>query len=210
MKTLFTILISIFLMSASANNNKYQDAMSSAIKKMNSSETISNLTIAANTFERISLSEKDKWLPLYYTAYSYIQISYQEQDISKKDPYLDKAQEFIDKALIIAPEESEIYALQAFLYPSRMTVDPMARGMEYMGIMNQVLDKTSKLNPENPRSYYLRAIILLNTPESFGGGSNAAKPLFEIAQEKFDNFKPATPISPVWGKEHNKIELNKF
>ena len=206
MKTIFTILFSIFIMSSSGTDSKYLDAMSSAIEKMNSSETIYNLTIAANTFERISSSEKDKWLPLYYAAYSYIQISYQEQDLLKKDPYLDKAQKFIDKALKIAPEESELFALQAFLYPSRMTVDPMARGMEYMGIMNQTLDKSIELNPENPRSYYLRAIILLNMPESFGGGANVAKPLFEKAQEKFNKFKLATSISPNWGKEHNELE----
>ena len=197
-------------MSSSGTDSKYLDAMSRAIEKMNSSETMNNLTDAANTFERISSSEKDKWLPLYYVAYSYIQISYQEQDVSKKDPYLDKAQQFIDMAFKIAPEESELFALQAFLYPSRMTVDPMTRGMEYMGIMNQALDKTIELNPENPRSYYLRAIVFLNMPESFGGGANVAKPLFKKAKEKFDNFKPASPISPNWGKEHNEMELNKL
>ncbi|HKL33443.1 MAG TPA: tetratricopeptide repeat protein, partial [Tangfeifania sp.] len=137
-------------------------------------------------------------------------MSYIDQNVDKKDPYLDKAQQFLDKAFKIAPRESELFALQAFLYPSRITVDPMARGMEYMGKMNAALDKAIELNPENPRSYYLRAITLLNMPEQFGGGAKVARPLFETAKEKFDKFEPASPIHPDWGKEINEMEMQKL
>ena len=156
------------------------------------------------------MTETDEWLPLYYAAYSFIVMSYIDQDVDKKDPYLDKAQHFLDKAFKIAPEESELFALQAFLYPSRITVDPMNRGMEYMGKMNEALDKAIKLNPENPRSYYLRAITLLNMPEQYGGGAKVARPLFEKAKEKFDKFEPASPIHPDWGKEVNEMEMQKL
>jgi len=210
MKTIFIILISTTFLVPQSVGNKYMQAMSLAIGQMNGSSANSEFLASANSFERISSFEKNEWLPLYYASYCYIIISYQEQDLTKKDPYLDKAQQLLDKAFKIAPDESELFALQAFLYPSRIVVDPMARGMEYMGEMNRALDQAIKLNPENPRSYYLRAITLLNMPESFGGGAEAAKPLFEKAKEKFDSFQPENSISPNWGKELNESELNKL
>jgi hypothetical protein len=210
MKTFFVLLISIVLMGSASSQNNFQQAMTGAIDKMNNSANINDFVDAANTFERISSSEKNEWLPLYYAAYSYIVISFQEQDLTKKDPYLDKAQAFLDQAFKIKADESELFALQAFLYPSRMTVDPMARGMQYIGLLNQAIEKAIQLNPENPRAYYLKAVITLNMPEGFGGGSALAKPLFLTAKEKFDNFKPASPISPNWGKEINQAELDKI
>lgn len=83
----------------------------------------------------------------------------------------------------------------------------VGRGVEYMGIMNRALEEAIRLNPENPRSYYLRAITVLNMPENFGGGAKIAKPIFEEAKLKFNAFQPKTSISPNWGKEQNEIEL---
>lgn len=210
MKTLLTFLFSFVLMTSFSQENKYEQAMLNAIEKMKSSVTISEFLDVANSFERISQSVKAEWIPLYHAAFAYIVIGFQEQDVAKKDPYLDKAQQFLDKAFKIAPEESELFALQAFLYPARIIVDPMTRGMEFMGKMNAALDLATQKNPENPRSYYLRAISLLNMPESFGGGAAVAKPLFETAKLKFDNFQPLSPISPNWGKVQNEAELGKL
>jgi len=210
MKTNLTLLLTVLIMSSLSAQNQYMQAMNETIIKMNSNENQAGFQEAANTFERIGSMETEEWLPSYYAAYSYIMISYQEQDLSKRDPYLDKAQQFLDKVFKLAPEESELFALQAFLYPSRMTVDPMARGMEYIGLLNEAIDRAIKLNPENPRSYYLKALITLNMPEAFGGGATIAKPIFETAKEKFNSFKLETSISPNWGKELNEMELNKL
>jgi hypothetical protein len=210
MKTILLLFLTTILMNSTVAENKYQQAMNNAIEKLNQSTSTNEFLEAANTFERICSIEQSEWLPYYYAAYSYIMVSYQEQDLTKKDPILDKAQQFLDKAFKIAPEESELFTLQAFLYPGRMLVDPMARGMEYMGIMNQAIETAIRLNPENPRSYYLRAITVLNMPENFGGGAAVAKPIFEEAKVKFDKFQPESTISPVWGKEQNELEISKL
>jgi len=210
MKTLSTILIISIFLASDFQGTRYEEVMKQTIEKMNRNENPEGLLEVANTFERISLNEPDKWLPLYYAAYSYILISYQEQDVTNKDPLLDKAQHFLDKAFSLAHDESELYALQAFLYPSRITVDPMGRGMEYIALLNRAIDKAIELNPENPRSYYLRALITLNMPESFGRGAGEAKPVFEKAKEKFDRFQPESSLSPSWGKKLNQAELDKL
>lgn len=211
MKTLLaTLFLSIIFLTANAQSAKYEQAMEKALEKLHQATMGDDFISAANTFERIGMNEKNEWLPLYYSAYAYIVVCYVNPDKEQTDAMLDKAQNFIDRALKIAPEESELFALQAFLYPGRITIDPMTRGMEYMGKMNQALDQSIQLNPENPRSYYLRAITTLNMPEAFGGGAAVAKPIFETAKEKFDKFKPKTALSPNWGKEQNEQELSKL
>jgi len=210
MKTLFILLFSVVLLSVSGQESKYEQAMLQALEKMNNAGDKSAFIEAANTFERISQTEKNEWLPLYHAAFCYVSIGHLEQDVSKKDPWFDKAQQFLDRAFEIAPQESELFVLQAFIYPGRMLVDPMGRGVEFMGKMNAALDKAIQLNPENPRSYYLRAITLVNMPEAFGGGPTVAKPIFEMAKQKFDQFKLKSSIWPDWGKEMNEAELKKL
>jgi len=211
MKTLFTTLfLTLVLLTANAQSAKYEQAMSKALENLSKANTGDDFRNVANSFERISMNEKTEWLPLYYSAYAYVIVCHMNPDKGQSDAMLDKAQGFIDQALKIAPKESELFVLQAFLYPARITVDPMTRGMEYMGKMNQALDEAILLNPENPRSYYLRAITTLNMPEAFGGGAANAKPFFETAKEKFDQFTPETVLSPNWGKEQNEQELSKL
>jgi len=210
MKTVATLFLTLIFLTANAQSAKYEQAMGKALESLNKASSGDDFINAANTFERIGMNEKNEWLPLYYSAYAYIVVCYVNPDKEQTDAMLDKAQGFIDRALEIAPKESELFALQAFLYPARITVDPMARGAEYIGKMNQALDDAIRLNPENPRSYYLRAITTLNMPEGFGGGAANAKPIFETAKAKFDKFTPETSISPSWGKEQNEQELSKL
>lgn len=210
MKTIITVfLLTVFLIS-SASENKYHNAMNKALGKLNLASENKDYLEVANAFERISQNEQKEWLPLYYVTQCYVLVSFNETDVQKRDAILDKAQGFLDKAFVISPDESELFALQAFLYPSRIMVDPMGRGMEYAGKMNRAIEEAIRLNPENPRPYYLQAISTLNMPENFGGGAAAAKPIFKVAEEKFKQFKPATTLSPNWGKEQNEAELAKL
>jgi len=208
MKKLIVTFVFVSIFSFGFSNENYEKAMGLSIETLFQSKTISEYVEVANQFERISQIEKAEWLPLYYASFAYIMISFQEPDNAKKDTYLDQAQKYLDQAKAIAPNESELYMLQGFLYPSRINVDPMNRGMLYIGDMNKSLDKALELNPDNPRVYYLRATIMHHTPEAYGGGAAKALPLYETAVEKFGIFKPKSAISPNWGKEMNDAELN--
>ncbi len=116
MKTILTFLFALALVAGNAQN-KFFEAMSRAVEKQKTAATIEEFLESANTFERISQMEQNEWLPLYYAAHCYVVVSFMEQDVAKKDAILDKAQQFLDKAFKLAPKESELYALQAFLYP---------------------------------------------------------------------------------------------
>lgn len=210
MKKSIFILAMILLSGFGFANDAYQKAMSQSIEKLFQAKTIPEYVEIANQFERISQIEKAEWLPLYYASFAYIMISFQEAENTKKDQYLDQAQKHLDQAMAIEPNESELHMLQGFLYPSRINIDPMARGMLYMGKMNESLDKALALNPDNPRVYYLRATMTFHMPEAYGGGAAKALPLFQTAAEKFQFFKPKTELSPNWGKEMNATELKKL
>lgn len=210
MKTSILILALILLSGVGFANEAYQKAMKHSIEKLFQAKTIPEYVEVANQFERISQIEKAEWLPLYYASFAYIMISFQETENAKKDQYLDQAQKYLNQAIAIAPNESELYMMQGFLYPSRINIDPINRGMLYMSKMNESLDKALALNPDNPRVYYLRATMNYHMPEAYGGGAANALPLFILADEKFRIFKPETEISPNWGKEMNDAELKKL
>jgi hypothetical protein len=210
MRTTFLLIFSTLNFFGQSQENTYQQLMQNAIETLNNSAIPHEFISAANIFERISTAEPGEWLPLYYAAYGYILTSFETENTTQKEQYLDKAQQFLNKAFKIAPEESELFALQAFLYPGKIMVDPITRGLEYMGKIYQALDDASRLNPENPRVFLLRAITTLNMPPEFGGGPAVAKPIFETAKVKFESFQPATSLSPNWGNEINEAELSKL
>jgi len=201
MKKMYLVVMGIFCsLMIQANDEMYLQRMQQSIAQLNNAAKVEDYQSSVNTFERISKVEADQWQPMYYAAYSYILMSFQIHDGDEKDKVLDCAQEWMDKAFKVAPEEAELYVLQAFLYPSRIMVDPVGRGMKYMGMAHQALAKAKVLNPDNPRVYYLEATFIHNTPPAMGGGVDKALPLYKMAMDKFQQFVPETIIDPNWGE----------
>jgi hypothetical protein len=203
-KVIFSISLMAIVSLMFAQNQQYYQTMGQNLQLFSTSQIVQDWQNIANQFERISNAEKKEWLPLYYAAQSTIFMAFAEQDKTKIDAYLDIAQKYIDNALLLAPNESELHVLQGLLHQARIGVDMMARGMQYMQLSEESFGKAKILNPENPRIYYLQAQSIYYTPEMFGGGKQNALPLFKQAKEKFDKFEPVSPISPNWGKEDNQ------
>jgi len=204
MKTLHLITLSlvtvVFAGNMNAQSSQYSTAMRENLEKMSKwSESPQSL---AATFERIAQAEKNQWLPYYYAAYSAIIQSFKEPNAEQRDKILDQVQNLLDAAGKLNPDSSECMVLQGYLYVARIQVNPMNRGAEYSQMANESFDKAIRLNPENPRGYYMKGVTVLNTPDFFGGGKVPAKPILAQAMAKFENFKPATPFSPNWGKEN--------
>ena len=211
MKTqLALIVLVIWSISVCGQDNAYERTMLGTIESLDNAKSEEQFLTCASQFERVARAEKTKWLPYYYGAYSLILLSLQETDGGEKDLLLDRAQEFIDKALELEPEESELHALQAFLYPSRILVDPMNRGMTYFELMFSELEQAKALNPANPRPLFLEGVSKLNLPPAMGGGPELARPILEDADEKFKAFQNEDPLWPDWGADANQAELDKL
>ena len=202
-KTILTLSIVLFSLAAFCQTNNYFDVMLTVKEQYEQADSIEAFVEVANKLERIAKAEKDKWLPYYYAAFSYINMSFIETDNILKDKYLDKAQELISSALEINPKESELYILHVLLYSGRLVIDPMGRGQEFAPKLGEAYAKATELNPENPRIYYMQGNQIYNTPENFGGGVKKSLPLFQKAKEKYDKFVPESKIHPDWGKDEN-------
>jgi hypothetical protein len=209
-KIILIIGIAAIALSGIAQANKYQEAMTSAIETLDNISAHDEYLACASRFERIATAEKTLWMPYYYASYSLVVLSFEESDGIRKDLILDRAQALLDAALELEPKESELHVLQAFLYPSRILVDPMGRGMEYMGLMLTSLETAKTLNPENPRIYFLEGVNKANLPPSMGGGPEEALPLLKEAVTKFEAFQNSDPLWPRWGEESARAELDKL
>ena len=195
---IITALISINALS-NAQNPKYVAAMEKNVAGLDSIRSTEKLQGLANTFERISSAEKKEWLPLYYAAYCYVNMTYNVKGATI-DTYCDKAETFINKADSINPNNSEIYTLKAQITSARISVNPMIRGQKYGPQAGTLRAKAKELDATNPRPYYLDGTAAFYTPPAFGGGKDKAKAAFEKAKSLFETFKPASSIAPNWGK----------
>ena len=127
MKTNLLILtLALWSLSSFAQEDAYLNTMLSTMESMDKASGEEDYLRCASQFERIATAEKSKWLPFYYGANSLIIMSFDETDGDEKDLILDRAQLLLDHAFELEPNESELFTLQAFLYPSRIMVDPMA------------------------------------------------------------------------------------
>ncbi len=184
--------------------------MEKAIAQLNERQSMEQWQAVSNMFERIAKAENDKWLPKYYHAYCNMMMALTAYQ-NKKDfePFLDKAQESLDAAMTLSPNESEIYALQGYIYQGRIWPNPMFNGAKYSPKSHKACDKAIELNPANPRPYYLKGQNKYFTPAFFGGGARKALPLLEKAEEKFAAYSAPNPLYPMWGKGSNKYFLEK-
>ena len=203
MKKLVLNTVIFLTLSVYGQDSIYFDSMRDALNSMNNIKSLEDFNNVGNIFQRIAEAEKDKWLPYYYTAYVYIILGIKQQGAESCDQYLDIAMDNIDKAMELAPDNSELYALLGFIYQGRIIAEPQTRGEIYSPKAAQALKKAMELDESNPRPYYLMGTNLYYTPEAFGGGPAAACPLLSKAKEKYENFVPADSISPDWGKEYN-------
>ncbi|HEY9045222.1 MAG TPA: hypothetical protein VIN08_04975, partial [Ohtaekwangia sp.] len=187
--------------SAFASDDKYIEAMQKNIQAVYTAKAIPDYQAAVNALERIGAAEKTKWEPFYYASFGYIMMANQEKDGAKKDAYLDQAATALNKAKAIVPNESEVMALEGFIYMIRVTVDPASRGQQYSGLSMQVLNKAVAVNPENPRALALLAQMQFGTAQFFGSPATEACTTNAKALEKFTTFQSENPLAPRWGQQ---------
>jgi tetratricopeptide (TPR) repeat protein len=209
MKRLFFLMLASAIMTtAFAQSEKYMKAMEAKVAMLDSNNTADSWKEMANTFERIGDAEKTQWLPYYYAAYCQVMAGNfsMPQDGSfgdnsaLLDPYADKAESLLNKAVSLGKENSETFCLKKMVYGLRMMGNPMTRFMTDGAKANEALQKAKDVNPDNPRVYILEAQDKFFTPEQFGGSKAEAKVLFEKANELLGKEKPASSIDPHWGK----------
>lgn len=199
-KAILTLVLSFLTIGLSANDAKYRETMLKAIEQVYKARELGQFQEIVNTFERIAGAEKDRWEPLYYLAYGNLMMANLEKEQASKDTYLDKALKAVEAAKLIAPAESEIFALEGFSHMLRITVDPQQRGMVYTPKAMQAYQKALALNADNPRALALLAQMQYGTARFFGDSTAGACEMNIRAVEKFGSYKSANELAPQWGR----------
>ena len=204
MKTLKSLIICLLLVTATtafADEDKFVSAINKGLELLSTARSPDQFQLAANHFERIASAESKEWLPLYYAAYSNLNAGLFGTDKAKQDELYDRALAQLKAAEVISKENSEILAMQGYVVLMKLAVDPMVRGMSMMPEGMALLDKAKKVDPENPRVYLIEGQFKFYTPEAYGGGKAAARPILQTGKEKYAAETPASEIAPQWGKQ---------
>ena len=188
-----------------AQSDKFASAIGQNVEAMKAAQSPDDFKAVAAAFERIGDAEKTQWLPYYYAGLNLTSLGWRDEKLDK-DANSAKVLELCDKALALttdANDKAEILSIRNMAYTQQMLVDAQSRWMTYGQQAGNALQEAMKLNPNNPRLYYLQGMSLFGTPEQFGGGKEKAKAQFEKAIELYGK-EEAKPLYPDWGKQQTE------
>ncbi len=204
MKNLITFtLLFLLAFSLQAGNKGYEQKMGELLGKMETCKTADDFQELANQFERVAQAEKKEWLPRYYQAQCLITATFVDRAASmdEKDALLDGAEEIIQEVMKKNPKESEVYVLHSLYLSARLSVDPATRGQQYSMLSQQAVTKALLIDPENPRANYMKLANDLGRTRFFKGDTSQFCEQAQSLLENWDDFQPASPIHPNWGKD---------
>lgn len=200
MKKLITIL-AVFISALTFAQDQYTAGMQKAFGFWGEGK----ITEASNLFERISTAEMDNWLPAYYAAQVNTVASFGEKDKEKLVKQLEKAQEFVDIAKAISPNNPEIIIQQAMIHTAYVVFDGASYGMTLSPEIVALYQKALAIAPDNPRVVFSKAEWDMGSAKYFGQDTAPYCKEVERALELFANFKPESEFHPNWGKDRAEI-----
>lgn len=200
MKKLIASLIMLGLYGTTTlASSSYEKAMEQNIAMIFNTIGADQMNGVANKFVRIGEAEKSKWLPFYYSSMTYVFKSFQLQDPMKKDEALENAQQQLNRAAELDSKNSELAALQGFLYMISLSVDPASRGQTMSPKAFAQFEKALALEPRNPRALLFKGQMLYGSAQFFGTGTEPACQIISKSIEIFENNKKEQGINPSWG-----------
>lgn len=191
----------ICILVANASDPAFEKAMSKQIQAMATIQTLEESQKVSNSFLRISEAQPEEWLPLYYASLLKIESAFRF-DINK-DQAFDQALEYIEKAKKIAPENSELTALEGYAKMGKLSVDPANRGQNLTPEAMQLFGKAIALDRENPRAVLLMAQMELGMAQFFGSGPEKACGMARMGSDLLQKEKGKineSYILPTWGE----------
>jgi hypothetical protein len=179
---------------------KYVINMRKAMVNLDSSwASPAKMRETSNQFERLANFKKDDWIPRYYHALCQVYLSWMT-DAKEREALLTSAQISVKKADSLSANNSEIIALEGYMYQAMIMINPMVNGAIYAPKSAETLQKSMTLDPNNPRPHYLLGQNLWFTPPMWGGGPDKGRPHLDKAKTLFEAFKPASEFHPNWGE----------
>ena len=165
----FTLALMISVVFTGTGQTQYQKGMEKALTTWQSGKPLE----ASNIFERIATAEADQWLPAYYIALINTIESYQQPELEKRKAMLNKAQEYLNLAKGISPNNPELLVVEAQWYTSWVAFDGEKYGMQYAPKVAAIYQQAEQLAPAEPPPPTLASLL--------PGGDTASAPLSPVS-----------------------------
>lgn len=202
MKTIITAFV-FFICSLLSAQTQFEQGMGKAMQLWGSGKS----TEAIATFERIASVEKTNWLPNYYIAFIGTINAFATKDKTAATALINRAQQAIEDATAISPNNSEIMVVQAMLYTAILVQDPMNNGQKYSPLVLEQYNKAIAINPNNPRALFSKAEFEIGGAKYWGTDTKPMCAAIEKSLELFANFKPESQFHPNWGADRAQKAL---
>lgn len=205
MKNIILIFCTITFLQFNAHtqSDRYTESMREIVAQLDTTEASDDLREIANKLERVANAESTEWLPNYYLSYIDMKLALAAMRVENMialETSVGEAEKHHKLALDIAGENSELVALQGYIYQAYLWVNPMKNGQKYSGLAHGAFAKAAAMDPQNPRPLMLRGMMVLHTPKFFGGGAEHALPLLQGANALYEQEQQTDKgIEPHWG-----------
>lgn len=206
-RIILTTALVLFTLTSHSKPTDFESMMKSKLEILRSVNEDIDFKELGDEFAKIYKKNKERFEPLYYSAFCHIMSSWQQSDPGSKIKILEKSIEQINRAKELTVNNDELLVIEALYYQAMILVNPVKYGQSLSVKAEELLRKAQAMNKNNPRAKFLRAQNLYYRPEQFGGGKEKALPLFEKAAELFDNQDTDNYLQPVWGSKTNNEML---
>lgn len=203
-KSILTTAAVVFLsVMTFGSTSNFENMMKSKLEIVRAGDETTNFRNLGDDFAKIAKNNKNRFEPLYYSAYCFIISSWQISDADQKNKILGKAIKQINKAKELTTNNDELLVLEAFYYQAMIMINPVKYGQNNSKKAEELLRSAQAINKANPRAEFLRGQNLYYRPAQFGGGKEKALPLFEKAAELFKNQNTDNYLQAIWGSKTN-------
>ena len=200
-KLLTTVLITLITFISGAQTS-YETKMKETFALSESQK----LREAVQLFEHIAKEEESNWIPYYHAAHTLLISAFQVQDRTAAIPMLDKAEEHLNRAKILSPNNVEILLLEAKAGLAKMMTDLQTLAPVMSSKIERMYSQAMVKAPGNPRALLGDAEWKMGKAKYFGTDSKKYCPNLEKALAAFEIQKDSIPFYPKWGK-HRAITL---
>lgn len=190
-----------------AQTARYIPTMKTNLELLKNAKTMQEYNNVAAAFTRVATAEKTLWVPYYYAALAKLHGAMNDQNVDK-DAVAGEVDTLLGSAEAIEPN-SELSTLHYYNEVLKMTVNPAARYMQEAPLLEKYYTQAIAQDSTNPRIYFMKGQTVFHTPESFGGGPEAAKALFQKSVDLYKIQDTARSFKPKWGKEDAEAMLKK-
>jgi hypothetical protein len=187
----------------------FEASLKQAVARFDTASSGPSMRAGISDLDAIAVKYPDKWASHFYAAYARIKSSFTLEEKGQRDALIDAAESALTRAEKLAPNKEEIFILQAWAAKARLAVDPPDRWRKCNALYDDAIGKAKKMNPENPRIYFLDGQGYFYRPKLWGGGKSKARPYFQTAKQLFAKEDKSDILKPSWGEKANEEFLEQ-